>query len=103
MEGCDMADERPTQPTSEELLARIEQLEARLQHRRFRFPGVLRTRALSAVIAGAVALGAGGFAFASLPGASSVIHACKGSHGSLRIASACKSGETAVSWNKQGP
>ena len=50
-----------------------------------------------------VALGAGGFAFASLPGASSVIHACKGSHGSLRIASACKSGETAVSWNKQGP
>ena len=56
----------------------------------------------------ALALGAGAIAYATIPDASGVIHGCyMKSGGSLRVfdpsATSCKSGETELDWNVQGP
>jgi len=51
---------------------------------------------------------AGGVAYATIPGADGVIHACYAkSGGALRVVDAsvtgCKSGETSLDWNMHGP
>jgi hypothetical protein len=50
----------------------------------------------------------GGIAYAAIPDSGGVIHGCYGtSNGQLRViddrAQTCKNGETALSWNQQGP
>jgi hypothetical protein len=44
-----------------------------------------------------------GVADASIPQAAGQVHGCKGKNGAVRIAKTCKSGESAVTWSKQGP
>jgi hypothetical protein len=56
-----------------------------------------------AIAASALAVGISGIAFASSPNAGNSIHWCKGKNGAVRIAKTCKSGESNVTWNKQGP
>src|SRR5438045_1449774 len=73
-----MAQELGTQPTVEELLSRIETLEARLGRKRRILRGFIGSRFAALAAAGVLALGAGGMAFASLPHAAGVIHGCKG-------------------------
>jgi hypothetical protein len=67
----------------------------------------MRSKTKLAVVAGAViALGGGGLAFATSP-TGDVINGCYNArHGDLRIvtdASACTTGEQAISWNQTGP
>jgi hypothetical protein len=71
-----------------------EHLKVSYTHRIVR--AMLWNRILIMGVGGAVALGIGSMAFASLPHASGVVHACKGKNGALRIAKTCGSGETAV-------
>src|SRR5947209_2417868 len=90
-------------PSVEELLQRIEQLEAQVNRpRRFRC-AIHIGRVPIAVLAIVLAVAVSGVTYASIPHASSAIHACKGANGALRIAKTCASGETAVTWNKRGP
>jgi hypothetical protein len=68
---------------------------------------MLRRSVVLAVVAAALAA-VGGVAYASIPDSSGVIHACYlRSGGSLRVVDAsvtgCKSTETALNWNQQGP
>jgi hypothetical protein len=63
--------------------------------------------ALAALAASVLALG-GGMAYASIPDAGGVIHACYAQKdGSLRVidspSQTCQSKETALNWNTQGP
>jgi hypothetical protein len=55
----------------------------------------------------AFGLGAGGVALATIPGGDGVIHSCYSNTGGLRVidaaAGGCRSNETALSWNQQGP
>jgi hypothetical protein len=103
MEKSHMDTGEKNRPTVEELMARIEDLEARLSRTQSR-PRSVRLNRLSLAIAGAVlAVVASGVAFASMPGASPAIHGCKGKNGSLRIAKTCASREKGVTWNKVGP
>jgi hypothetical protein len=64
----------------------------------------VRWAALGAIVA---ALAMGGIAYASIPGPDGVIDACYLKNGgALRVidsAASCKSGETSLSWNQQGP
>jgi hypothetical protein len=54
-----------------------------------------------------VVIGLGGVAFATIPDSTGTIHGCYGkSNGNLRVvesASDCRSNETALPWNQQGP
>jgi hypothetical protein len=98
-----MARTQPNQLTVEDLLARIETLEDRLS-RRQRGPRSRFLRKLPmAVTAAVLAIAVSGVTFASIPEAPGAIHGCKEKNGTLRIASKCASGETAVTWNKKGP
>lgn len=46
----------------------------------------------------------GGYAFASIPSANGVVHACYKSNGQLRLTdSACANNETPIEWSVQGP
>ena len=60
-----------------------------------------------ATVLTAVAITAGGFALAGIPGEDGVIHGCyKKRTGALRVVdegTACKAKEIAISWNQQGP
>jgi hypothetical protein len=65
-------------------------------------------RGLVAIAAGAALLVAAGVAYATIPGPDGVIHGCYArSGGSLRVIDAsvtnCKSTETSLDWNVQGP
>src|SRR5262249_34362784 len=98
-----MAQDERSQCTVDELLARIEILEDRLSRKRggLRLPRVKR---VPVAIAGAtIAVLASGAAFAAMPHATNVIHACVGTRGALRVATVCRSGEKVLTWNKQGP
>ena len=75
---------------------------------RLRPPKVTRTR-VAAVTVSTVALVAGGVAVAqaSIPGSNGVITACYDKTGAVRIIdtakTSCGKGETALTWNEQGP
>src|SRR4051794_41841170 len=66
-------------------------------------------KALLAAVAGAAVAAAvvGGFAWATIPAANSVIKACyQKNNGQLRVVddnTACNSSELAISWNQSGP
>jgi Collagen triple helix repeat (20 copies) len=64
-------------------------------------------RVLLGLVVGVVSLTAAAVAFASIQGSSGgVIHGCYLSNGNLRVvdpATACKSNETTLDWNSQGP
>jgi hypothetical protein len=66
-----------------------------------------RTGKVVAVAAAVIAVGAGGVAALAATATAStpkVIHGCYAtSGGALRIASSCKAGEKAISWNAKGP
>jgi hypothetical protein len=61
------------------------------------------------IAAGVAALAvSGGIAYATIPGSGGVVSACYSKAGDLRVIDAeggapCKSGETPLSWNQQGP
>src|SRR4051794_24328218 len=67
---------------------------------------LLSSRFATAVVAGALVMAVvgAGVGFAVTSGSSNQIDGCyKKSNGNLRIASSCKPGELAISWNQQGP
>ena len=59
------------------------------------------------LVAGIVAASCVGVAVGSIPGSGGVIHGCYLSNGTLRVvdveSTTCKSNETALDWNAQGP
>jgi hypothetical protein len=85
------------------LRARIHALRHRLRPGRIRARPRLVNRATAMIAATALAVGISGVAVASIPQATGQVHGCKGKNGAVRIAKTCKTGETAVIWNKQGP
>jgi hypothetical protein len=67
-----------------------------------------KRRTLVVAVAAALIAAAAGIAYAAIPGSNGVISACYAKDGDLRVIDAatgakCKSGETALSWNQQGP
>jgi hypothetical protein len=92
------------EPSTEELLARIEHLEAQVAaKRRPRLTRRLPVLLLSTVLA----LALGGAAYASILDTAGVIHGCYLPSGELRVidgsTSTCRQSETAIQWNQQGP
>jgi hypothetical protein len=66
----------------------------------------MRRRILIGAAAAAAAVA--GVAYAAIPGSNGVVNACYAKAGDLRVIDAeagaqCKSGETGLSWNQQGP
>jgi hypothetical protein len=101
-----MSIEQQNRPTIAQLLARIEELEARSQRRsrvRRGLPGK-RTLVILATVTMALAITTS--AFASIPDPGGVIHGCYEKNGHLTVidsSDACKSNQTSLNWNQTGP
>lgn len=66
-----------------------------------------RTRVAAMAAVAVLAASGGGLAWASIPDESGVLHGCLATNGLVRIidtaTQSCRSGETPISWNQQGP